>query len=276
MFSKKYAIVCAAAAAFALPMVTNQSASGAATWDAFVVRNGSDVNATAPIITQNGANGVSASIWIGSQKAAFGTDYFNGQALGDVTKVSYTRTDSGSTTTSPYINIWVTDGTNYAVIAPHSTTTGGANPSFGGVQPDISGNNVNGLSLQTLGFSVYENSKGSDFSWIHAGAIVPNGSAVLVDSNNSNAYFTLADISNLTVENPNDPGSGSSWTGGSGAAKGTNGFAILFGEIQADGNGDAIPYVLSNITVVPEPSALGLVGLAGLALLARRSRRVTA
>ena len=109
MFSRKTAIVCAAAAA---SLVMFAGAAGAAvTWNTQIVRNGSDVNSTPPTIAQNGLDGVTTEIWIANQKTAFTTDYFDGQSLSTVDKVTYNRVDSGSTTASPYVNIWVTDGT---------------------------------------------------------------------------------------------------------------------------------------------------------------------
>jgi len=271
MFSSKSMVLGGAVAALASSMMLVESAGAAVAWNTQIVRNGNDSGATPPTITPNGADGVTTQLWITNQKTAFGTDYFNGQLLSSVDQVTYNRVDTGTTTTSPFVNIWVTDGTHYAIIAPHSHTNGGASPSFGGILPDTQGNNVNGLPLQTLGFSAYENSAGTDYSWMYPGAVRPNGSGVLVDSNNSNAVITLADIGGLTVQNPNNvPGSG--WTGGTGAFKGSNGFAIVFGEKQTDGMGDPVAYQLSNV-VVPEPGYLGLAGMAASALLMRRRRR---
>ena len=76
------------------------------------------------------------------EKAGYGTHAFDGQTLSSIPGVSYARVDAGAP--DPYVNIWITNGTNYAVIAPVANMQNG-----GG----YTSNDVNGLDLQTLGFN---------------------------------------------------------------------------------------------------------------------------
>jgi hypothetical protein len=172
MFSKKSVIVCAAVAA----LVGLGHAAHAATWSSFTIRD----NGTEPATITGATDGssVTASITEGGDKVGYGTSFIDGQQLSTVKKVTYTRVDAG--TKFPYVNIWVTDGTNHAIVAPEIGVT--YTPNGGGYDTA----NVVGQDLQSLGFSVWENSKGNDYTWIKAGAVLLNaGTAVLLNSDHS-------------------------------------------------------------------------------------------
>jgi hypothetical protein len=261
MFSKKSAIMCAAAAAVA-GLGTITSATSAATWSAFEIRQ---ANTPAPLGTPINATGASdgssfsALIDEAGEKAAYGTSAFDNQPLSSVGTVNFTETDSNAKI--PYVNIWVTDGTHYAVIAPiMGALTGGGYDS---------NTNISGQNIQSLGINLYETNFASfsDMSWLGAGNLVrQNGTGSLLhDGTNTPVLVSELAAAGLTVL---DPGTYPAPIG-SGAPKNGTGFNILVDGVYPDS-----AYTLENVSVtaVPEPASLGLLSLGGLALLRRRRR----
>lgn len=226
-------------------------------WNTFVIRNANGTGDVPPISENADGAGVTTSITETGQKTAYGTSSLDGTTVGSLISLSYTRQDTGPDSTgTPYLNIWVTDGTNYALIAPVSNALVGGGYGLP--------NNVNGLNLQSLGFNIYDNSNGTNFDWLHVGGKVDNGPNSFLTS--TGGIVTLADIGNLTIgEGPH--------VGDPGAPQAGYGVNILFGDTQGNFN-QPVPYVLDNVqitTAVPLPSAagmglamLGLVGAAGL------------
>ncbi|MGN6627396.1 MAG: PEP-CTERM sorting domain-containing protein [Tepidisphaeraceae bacterium] len=231
-------VVALAAPTFAAPV-----------WNAFTIRTVSGANT--PVVPVGTSDGSAFTVTIdeSGEKAGYGTSYFDGQTVGSLTTVNYDRLDAG--TKDPYLNLWVTDGTHSAVLAPVANMTASGN---------YTSNNVDHLNLQSLGFNIYETDF-SDLSWL-----VPNATRVNQALIANNQVVTLADIASLTIE---DPGTYSAFVG-TGAPKNGTGFNLIFGDTQGNFSSPT-PYSIANVTV-PEPASLGLAALSGAALLRRRRK----
>jgi hypothetical protein len=292
MFSKKSVIVCAAAAVLGLGGVAAQAAPQTVVdWHAFEIRNTGATTITeltqsgpsGPAITgvkievtsagnynPNTAGNTSPYTISGSTKVGFGTDYFNGKPLSSISSISW-NLDQGA---NPYINLWVSDGTNYIDFTPGLAKVTNDDLISG------STNSLNGVNLQSAGAYLYE----GDFSSDVASWLAGSGNSLKAASNHNplqkgdvlvwkdgpyaGQAATLAEIAannpNLIMASP-DPTYGS-WVS-TGAARASSAVNLIFDA------GSPTTLEISSVAV-PEPSALGLVGLAGLALLARRRRRV--
>lgn len=239
-----------AAAAFAAP------AQAAVEWDTFVVRQGGGGLSPVTAVEDADGNGATALIDESGDKAAYGTDDFDGQLLSSITKVSYTRLDAG--TKNPYLNFWVTDGTgNFAVIAPNTLNA---------EKTAIISSDFNGLNLADLGVAIYETNL-SDLNWIATGARQKAGSQMLVDANDK--ALTMDDLGFLKIL---DPGVYPNPPVGAGAAKNHGGLAIIFGDLQGNYT-NPVPYQIDNVIVtVPEPASLALLALGGVAAAMRRRK----
>lgn len=244
-----------ALAAAGLASATASNTAAAATWAPFVIRQANTQPATTPLFINGAVDGSSVTTQIdeSGEKTGYGTSDFDGQPLGNITSLNYTRLDSG--VPDPYVNIWVRDGLGHsAVISPvaNMTASGG-----------YTSNDVNGLNLQNLGFNIYETDF-SDLSWLGVAGAQRVNQAVIAGGQ----VVTLADIASLIVDDPGAPYSGFV---GTGAPKNNTGFNLIFGDTQ--GNfATPIPYNLSNVNVVPEPGTFGLLGLAGAGSLLTRRR----
>lgn len=229
-------------------------------WEAFIIRH--NASPTTPLtITENvEGDGVTTQIDEASEKTGYGTNFFDGQSIRTVGSVSYDRLDAGTKT--PYVNIWVTDGTRYAVVAPNVYNSYGA----GGapITP-----NVNGKNIQDLGVNIYETDT-SDLSWLTPGGVY-NAAFQGLATFDGTSYtpVKVSDLyASLTVY-------GNTTYGGTGATKSGDGFALVFGDTQGNFT-SAIPYEVDNVSVtaVPEPATLGLLAVGAIALLGRKRRAV--
>jgi hypothetical protein len=244
------------------------SVAQAATVDfhAFNIRN-NDGSITAPwdsdmsIIENAAGDGFSAMTPRSGQKVGYGTNAFDGCELNDLASVDWDKV-SGAANVS-YLNIWVTDGTNYAVIS--------------------SENDYRGTDFATRNqWKIFEYGPGAGFDWLFDAGTGGRSSQYLT-LNGSNA--TLADISDdvKIFAGPVGPTVGV----GTGAPRGGYGFNLIYGDTASNFLG---AYHLENLTVtlnkgagpevfaasapVPEPATVSLLlmGLGGLAARARRKK----
>jgi len=229
----------------------------AAPWEPFVIRNSTSGN-IAPTISVSG-NQTEIVTSLGGQKAGLGTSAADGAKVSQILALSIDRLDDTSRFTpgsgqavAPYLNIWITNGTKYAVIANEPSNAEWA----GGLQWDMTWN-----ILKTKTLKVYEN---SDKSWL------PNNGVGL----------TFNDVASFTIKAPTPTEIAAGWAGlGGGAPRelGTNeayGVNWVFGDTLSNYVSGGEGYIVADasISVVPEPASLSIVGLGAAALLMRRRR----
>ena len=237
----------------------------ASPWETFVIRNSA---AGSPIIQSNANYADSAREFItlgGGQKAGWGNNDLSGQAVGSISAIKIDRLDDTGRFTAgsgpavaPYFNIWITDGSNYAVIANEPS-----NPEWAGSQWDM-----DWATLSTKTVKVYEN---SDKTWLP----------------DSGVGLLFADLAAFTIKAPSAAELSIGWAGlGGGAPRelGTNdayAFNWIFGDTLSNYvSGETEGFVVDNPVAigaapVPEPGTFVLLGLglAGLGVVARRRNR---
>jgi hypothetical protein len=248
-------------AALALTFTISATADGA--FNSFVIRNGAG---GPPTIQPNNTYVPGATEFIvseGGQKAAIGSSDIDGYQVGEITQLAITRLDDRSRFTvgtgpyvAPYLNLWITDGTNYAVIA-NEPSDGVWNPIYN------NGYDLDWSDLSDKVAKVYEN---NDKSWL------PNNGVGL----------TFADLASYTIKAPSVAELTIGWAGlGSGAPRelGSNvayGVNWVFGDTLSNYVSGAEGYVVINpvATAVPEPATVALVGmgLMGFVAIRRRTR----
>jgi hypothetical protein len=228
--------------------IRNSNAGGAtiaAPWD-------SDMS-----ITENASgDGFSAVTPQAGQKVGYGTSYFNGQQVNKLNSVTFTK--NSGIANIPYLNLWVTDGTHYAILA----ATG-----------DYRGNN---FATTATAWALYEYAGSID--WLFKGA---SGSGTANPWVGYPGGFDLTDLNNNIVFA--DPGNPYPSYVSTGAPRGGDGLNVVFGDTQANYVG---AFSISDLSVtydgtkydagnVPDAgSSLMLLGMAltGLSVVARRRR----
>lgn len=191
---------------------------------AFIIRNSGD--GTPPTIAENpSGDGFSAFTPLGGQKVGYGTNFFDGLNIQDIESADFTKV-AGPAGLHPYLNIWVTDGTNYAIIGSENVYMGT-------------------IFATRTEWKVFEyNTTGGDavaLDWLCA-----NG-----DGNRVSQYLTCGGVNasfndlaaNLTIQSPNPM---VSYAGG-GAPKAGYGFNVIWGDTAANFiNG---PISIANLSV---------------------------
>ena len=214
------------------------------------------------IITENAnGDGFHAATPRGGQKVGYGTNAFDTMQINSLNSVNWSSVPS-ATGAHPYLNMWVTDGTNYAVIA--------------------SENAYMGTDFQTRDeWKIFEFGPSvTNLDWLFDSG---TGSILSQYLQKDGANVTLADFSdNITLfSGPVGPTTGV----GTGAPRGGFGFNVIFGDTAANfatGEGyfienltveaAGIVYEAGNATSVPEPSTVALfaLGIFGLCLKRRK------
>jgi len=176
--------------------IRNSNATIVAPWDADMT------------ITENSAgDGFTALTPRGGQKVGYGTHFFDGVAFNTLESVNWHKV-SGKVGIVAYLNIWVTDGVHYAVIA--------------------SENDYRGTDFQTrTEWKVFE----TDFTnldWLCGNGPAIRSSAQYLHCNGAKA--TLADISaDVSILSPTFP-----WPNvGTGAPRGGYGLSLIYGDTQS-------------------------------------------
>lgn len=235
------------------------SAPASAAFTSYVIRN-SNVGDVAPTINV-GMTETEFVIAAGGQKAALGSDDINGYTLGDIATLEIARLDDRTRFTAgsgpyvaPYLNFWITDGVNYAVVANE--------PSDGNFQPLY--NNGYSLSFADLSDKVAKIYEITDKSWLP----------------NNGLNLTFADLAGFQIKAPTVAELTLGWAGlGTGAPRelGTNvayGVNWVFGDTLSNYNSGDPGYLVANdasVSVVPVPAAVWLFGSAlGLLQVCRR------
>ena len=198
---------------------------------------------------------------VAGEKAGLGSNDINGMTLGSISNISIERFDditrfaAGSgPAVAPYLNFWITDGTNYAVVANEPSN------------PDFQSLYSNGYSLSFADLSdkvakIYEN---GDKSWLP----------------NAGVNLTFADLASFVIMAPTVAELATGWTGlGTGAPRefGTNvayGVNWVFGDTLSNYVTDQTGYIVANASVsaVPLPATAWLLA-AAVGLLGWRRRK---
>ena len=175
-------------------------------------------------ITENAVgDGFEAAVPRAGQKVGYGTSFFDNLPINAIETVSWNKV-IGVPGLFSYLNIWVTDGTNYAIIA--------------------SENDYLGQDFSTRQeWKVFEFDGAGSLDWLcNATPATRVGQYLLCNG----ARATLSDIpSNVVILSPGMSPAPSYV--GSGAPRAGYGFNLIFGDSLA--NFTARPYSLNNLTV---------------------------
>lgn len=172
-------------------------------------------------ITENvGGDGFSAETPRSGQKVGYGTDFFDDEPIRAIESVNWDKV-SGKNGVVAYLNIWVTDGVNFAIIS--------------------SENDYRGTSFHTSReWKVFETNF-SNLSWLCDNGPGTRDSAQYLVCNG--ARVTFADLaSDLTILSPTTYAAPI----GTGAPRAGYGFNLMFGDTQSNFIGS---YHLENLSV---------------------------
>lgn len=256
---------CAAVCAIALVLTAGGVAN--ADWTTFVIR-GANSGGTQPVIAEDptGYTGWTAfGVFLGGQKAGWGTSDMDGQTVGDIQSLSIVR-DSSVTGWGPYFNIWITDGLGgYACLSnePSHTTE---YSDYGETAYDMTWDGA----LKNATTWVYEVDSIQGF-------LLPNGVTTTsnIPAGTITPKFCFDDFADYTIATPP-----THW-GGSGAPDDLNagtytayGFNWIFGDTQDNYVTGGLGYLVKDPTLVsggnvPEPASFAIwallasVGLVG-------------
>lgn len=213
------------------------------------------------IVAENAAgDGFSAQTPVGGQKVGYGTSVFNGLQANKLDSVNYQIASGSLANRNPYINLWVSDGTHFAILA-----LGGE---YRGMDFDTT----------TLGWTLYEYNTAGNTSWLFKNSAISVGSSSHL-INDPVDGFTLSDVQDsITIVSPSSPYP--SYVG-TGAPREGYGFNILFGDTAANYVGamsiselsvtyDGVVYNAGNVPDAGSSMVLLGIAVAGLGALARR------
>jgi len=245
-------------------MLMTAGAVQAADWTPFVIRNANTGGTPPTYDLSGGVLTVSVESESGGQKVGYGTDFLDGERLDCITRFEVTRLDAHPNVYAPYVNMWVTDGSHYAVISLEPSHY----PEFDWTH-DLQAADYLGIEPW-----VYETDL-TDVTWMQAGAYLGGNGHYLYGSDDT--QLTIADIGHLLIVPPTPAEFAAGLPGvGSGAPRelGTNdayGFNLVFGDTQSNYVGGY--EIGANPTLTPEPATLALMGLGGVFALIRRRRK---
>ncbi|WP_182867753.1 hypothetical protein [Stieleria mannarensis] len=225
----------------------------------FVIREG---GGSAPAINSLPGGGTEIVITQSGQKAALGSSDIDGTKLGDIGRLSIERLDNVNRFTAgsgpavgPYLNFWITDGTNFAVVANE--------PSNAAFQPLFNnGYDLTFADLADKTAKIYE---------AHSSFILPNASGT----------YTFSDFSNYTILAPTgvspwpEIGTGAPMVLGNRPAIEAYGVNWVFGDTLSNYVSGDPGYQVQNAMVnstVPEPTGLA-IACCGLMLTSLRRKR---
>lgn len=175
-------------------------------------------------ITENAAgDGFSAITPRSGQKVGYGTSFFDTLAVNTIETVNWTKL-SGQVGLVSYLNIWVTNGTEYAIIASENDYRG----TVFATRPE---------------WKVFEYDATSSLSWLCNTGPATRVSQYLYCNG---APATLADVpSNVVILSPNMAPAPSYV--GTGAPRAGYGFNLIFGDTQSNFIG--APYALNQLSI---------------------------
>lgn len=248
------------------------SAASASAFTSYIIRNGAG-NVPPQILSNNTyvPNATEFVISAGSMKAGWGTNDQNGVTLGNITRLAITRHDdttrfsAGSgPAVAPYFNIWITNGTQFAVVANEPS-----NPSFNAFRTSGPGNGLTyDFSIADIAnepAKIYETAgSGGTNTWVHQ------------ELGKVGQTLTFSDLVNYVIQapsaayitGPNSVGSGAPRELGTNTAYGIN---WIFGDTLSNYVSGMEGFVVSNPIAIPAPASASLLALGGL-LAARRRR----
>ncbi len=183
------------------------------------------------VLTENAeGDGFTARTPQGGQKVGYGTNAFDGMQINQLATVNWDRVSGMSNgAIVSYLNIWVTDGTNYAIIA--------------------SENDYRGTNFATRQeWKVFEYSGPAvapNLNWLFDSGTGSRDGAGYLTLNG--VRVTLSQLSdNITIM---DPGSPYPTYVGSGAPRGGFGFNLIWGDTQSNFTAGTIPNQLENLSI---------------------------
>ena len=253
--------------------IRNSNSSITSPWDV-----GDPVGETGMFVVENVAgDGMTVKTNAGGQKMGYGTNALDGLQVNKLESINY-NVVRATASSKPYLNLWVSDGTNYAILA-------------------VGGNYLNkDFGSESVGWLLYEYDTTVGIDWLFKNDGHTNAIAGHLLKHNS-ANITLSQIADgVTFQDPGSLGLDyDNLNGGAynpledyintGAPRGSHGLNIIYGDTQSNYIGlyeiDKVTVVYDGETftagkagnAVPEPATMALAGLAGMSLLRATKRR---